>query len=41
MHIVNLTAQEQSIDISAFRSDSQGKSMALAPFDTASIKLTV
>jgi hypothetical protein len=41
LHIVNLTAQEQSIDISAFGSDSQGKSMALAPFGTASIKLAV
>jgi hypothetical protein len=41
LHIVNLTAEEQSIDISAFRSASQGTSMALAPFGTASIKLAV
>jgi hypothetical protein len=41
LHVVNLTAQEQSTDISAFGSDSQGRSMALAPFGTASIKLAV
>ena len=41
LHIVNLTAEEQSIDISAFGSASQGTSMALAPFGTASIKLAV
>lgn len=41
LHIVNLTAEEQSIDISAFGSDSQDKSMALAPFGTALIKLAV
>lgn len=41
LHIVNLTAEEQSIDISAFGSASPGKSMALAPFGTASISLAV
>jgi len=41
VHILNLTADEQSIDISAFGSTSQGRSMALAPFGTASISLAV
>lgn len=41
MHILNLTAEEQSIDISAFGSASPGKSVALAPFGTASISLAV
>ncbi|MBB3387910.1 hypothetical protein FHT82_000630 [Rhizobium sp. BK275] len=41
VHILNLTAEEQSIDISAFGSASQGRSMALAPFSTASISLAV